>query len=129
MCVRLRNTENGGDVATTLNDFQRAARKTAIYPTGYAVVYPALGLAGEAGEAANKTKKWVRGDDKDDANLHPLTDERIQQIKAEIGGALWYAANLAHDIDTDLETIAQENLTELADRAERGKLQGDGDKR
>mgnify|MGYP006279528419 FL=1 len=116
-------------MATTLNDFQRAARKTAIYPASEIVSYPALGLSGEAGEVANKVKKWLRGDDNTGGPQHPLTEDRKRQISSEIGGVLWYVANLAHDIDTDLESIAQENLTELADRADRGKLQGDGDKR
>ena len=42
------------------NDYQNQAKNTAIYPKDKAVVYPALGLAGEAGEVANKVKKVLR---------------------------------------------------------------------
>ena len=43
-----------------LNEYQTQAKNTAIYPKDKAVVYPALGLAGEAGEVANKVKKVFR---------------------------------------------------------------------
>jgi hypothetical protein len=35
-----------------LNEDQKAARRTAIYALDYRVIYPALGLASEAGEVA-----------------------------------------------------------------------------
>ena len=43
-----------------LNQYQELARSTAIYPTEHRIVYPALGLAGEAGEVAEKIKKMLR---------------------------------------------------------------------
>ena len=43
-----------------LSDYQKAAAFTAIYPQEHAILYPALGLAGEAGEVANKVKKMIR---------------------------------------------------------------------
>ena len=42
------------------NSYQRTATKTAIYPPEHKILYPALGLAGEAGEVANKVKKVMR---------------------------------------------------------------------
>ena len=42
------------------NAYQRSAATTAIYPAEHKVLYPALGLAGEAGEVANKVKKLIR---------------------------------------------------------------------
>ena len=39
-----------------LDMYQKSAKATAIYPRDYSIVYPAIGLAGEAGEVANKVK-------------------------------------------------------------------------
>ena len=36
------------------NSYQRSAEGTAIYPDQHKIIYPALGMAGEAGEVANK---------------------------------------------------------------------------
>ena len=35
----------------TLNEYQQKALETAVYPQEYKVIYPALGLTGEAGES------------------------------------------------------------------------------
>ena len=64
----------------TLNEYQAHALETAVYPEKYKVVYPALGLAGEAGETADKIKKVLRGDDGG-----VLTDEKRQAVAMEIG--------------------------------------------
>jgi len=36
------------------NEYQKLAKTTAIYDKKHQILYPALGLAGEAGEVANK---------------------------------------------------------------------------
>ena len=43
-----------------LNDYQRSALTTAIYPDDQRVIYPALGITGEAGEVSDKVKKLIR---------------------------------------------------------------------
>ena len=43
-----------------IDDYQKNAKSTAIYATEHKILYPALGLAGEAGEVANKVKKIIR---------------------------------------------------------------------
>jgi hypothetical protein len=40
------------DGKLTLDQYQNKASATAIYPSTAAILYPALGLAGEAGEVA-----------------------------------------------------------------------------
>jgi NTP pyrophosphatase (non-canonical NTP hydrolase) len=106
-----------------LNDYQQAARHTAIYPEAHRVIYPALGLASEAGEVAGKIKKVLR-DQAGDFARAPL-----EAIKDELGDVLWYVAVLAGDLGLSLDEIAADNLGKLASRQERGRLGGGGDRR
>jgi NTP pyrophosphatase (non-canonical NTP hydrolase) len=102
----------------TLSSYQKAASSTAIYPTQHAITYPALGLAGEAGEVANKVKKIIR-----DGKLDKTA------LKGEIGDCLWYIAALCRDLNIDLGDVAKANLEKLQDRKARGTLKGSGDTR
>ena len=107
----------------TLNEYQRKALETAVYPQEYKVIYPALGLTGEAGECSDKVKKVIRD------NNGKFTVEKKVEIAKEIGDVLWYCATLANDIGFDLETIGQMNYDKLHSRQERGMLHGSGDNR
>ena len=103
------------------NEYQKLARSTAVYPEEYKVVYPALGLCGEAGEVADKIKKTVRGDT-------PL-DEVTGNIAMELGDVLWYVATLADDLGVELEDVAKWNVDKLQRRMKSNKNKGDGDNR
>lgn len=106
-------------VPLTLDQYQQQAAKTAVYPEDEAVQYLIAGLAGEVGELASIFAKHWRGDG----------DLNHDHAKAELGDVLWFVAMLADEIGCDLSTVAQGNLDKLADRAERGKLKGNGDNR
>ena len=84
------------------NEYQKLARSTAVYPEEHKVVYPALGLCGEAGEVADKIKKTIRGD----SSLVDVTGS----IADELGDVLWYLAILADDLGFDLDKIAHWNV-------------------
>lgn len=107
----------------TLNEYQRRALETAVYPEEYNIVYPALGMAGEAGEVADKVKKVLRDNN---ADFSPL---KCEEIAMEIGDVLWYCAVLADRIGYSLDTIGRMNNRKLKSRQLRGKLGGDGDNR
>ena len=107
-----------------LNEYQKGALETAIYPQEYKIIYPTLGLTGEAGECAEKVKKFLRGDDGG-----KMTEERRKLIALEIGDVLWYCATLASDIGYTLENIAEMNLEKLRSRQLRNRISGDGDER
>lgn len=108
-----------------LNDYQKKALSTALHPDKSRVVYPAMGLASEAGEVLGKIKKWIRGDDGDG----PMSEERRLALRDELGDVLWYVAVLARDLGFELDEIAKLNIEKLSSRKERGALRGDGDKR
>ena len=101
-----------------MDKYQQQAATTAIYDQKHAIIYPALGLAAEAGEVANKVKKIMRDGDLD-----------REGIADEIGDCLWYIAALCRDLNIDMETVAYENLEKLHSRQKRGTLRGNGDKR
>tara|TARA_Y100000992_G_C21187961_1_gene454157 strand:- start:229 stop:561 length:333 start_codon:yes stop_codon:yes gene_type:complete len=98
--------------------YQDMASETAVYKTEHAVIYPALGLAAEAGEVANKVKKILR-----DGNFNR------EAIADEVGDCLWYIAALCRDLNVDMKELAKNNLRKLHDRKLRGVIQGSGDKR
>ena len=101
-----------------LNDYQKKAVSFAIYPDTHKVLYPALGLCGEAVEVAEKVKKHVR----DGVFNH-------YEVAKELGDVLWYAANLANDIGYSLQEVASINVDKLTGRKGRGVLKGSGDNR
>ena len=105
------------------NSYQRSAAGTAIYPDQHKITYPALGMAGEAGEVANKVKKVLR--DKDGV----FTSEDRDAIAKEIGDVLWYCAALATDLELTLGYIASQNELKLSKRKANGTIGGSGDNR
>jgi len=107
----------------TFKDYQDKAVETAIYGAGNNIIYPALGLANEAGEVLGKIKKVLR-----DKNGE-FTPETNQAIGDEIGDVLWYMAALARDLNLSLEDIADRNIAKLLDRRARNVIQGSGDNR
>ena len=104
--------------------YQIGACDTAIFPKEKALEYLTLGLTGEAGEIANKVKKFIR----DGASKEEYLAKRIE-IGYEIGDVMWYCAVLAEELDMNLGHIMEKNLEKLADRKNRGKISGSGDNR
>ena len=107
--------------------YQTKVAETAIYPesgTGspLALAYVGLGL-GEAGEIQGKIKKILRD------NGGVVDDGARIGIMKEIGDELWYLARLCSELSLDFGAVAYQNLEKLADRRERGVLQGSGDDR
>ena len=109
------------------SEYQTWSKQTAVYPSDNVrdiYAYLTLGLAGEAGEVADKMKKFLRGDDGD-----KFSEERREAIKKELGDVLWYIARLSDELDLPLQEIAQLNHDKLMSRKERGAIHGSGDNR
>ena len=82
-----------------------------------------LGLAGEAGEVADKFKKCYR--DKNGRMSKAFKEE----IKKELGDCQWYIAAIATLLDFTLEDVVKSNIDKLEDRYNRGVQRGSGDNR
>lgn len=101
------------------NEYQAFVKEMKTYPEKNAIIYPALGLCGEAGEIAEKIKKWLRGD----------RDLDKEALLKELGDPLWYIASLADDLGYSLQDVVDANVEKLTSRKERGVIKGDGDNR
>ena len=78
-----------------------------------------LGLVGEAGEVAEKVKKYLRDD----------TKVSQKEIVKELGDVIFYATALSNYFYSNLEEVMQVNVDKLDDRAKRGVIKGSGDNR
>ena len=132
----------------TFDEYQKIAHKTAVYPvifiegpnsdvsTGSTsdkvyvhdvietpYVYPALGLAGEAGEVNEKIKKLMRN------NYGKYSSQELDSILYELGDVLWYLAEICTTFGVSFQEVAQMNMDKLKDRQERGVLDSKGDNR
>lgn len=122
--MNLDSNSHVSSLGLRMSAYQKISRKTAQYPDiGLPLVYPAIGLADEAGEVLGKVKKLFRDHD------GIVTDEFRDAIKKEAGDVLWYLAQLCTELGLKMDDVAMENLTKLQSRAERGVIQGDGDER
>lgn len=118
--------ENGKIVHNdlTFDEYQELANTTAVYPDqGSNLIYPALGLNGEAGEVAEHAKKMIRDDD------GALTLERREALIKEVGDVMWYMAALCTELGIQMGDVAARNYQKLKSRQERNKLHGSGDDR
>lgn len=85
----------GGDDSLSLELLQESANRR--------LLNAALGMAGEAGEAADMVKKWI---------FHGKGLDRVKLIK-ELGDVLWYVTQAADALNVSLETVANLNIEKL----------------
>lgn len=108
-----------------LNAYQTEAHKTSLHEMP--VIYPVIGLLGEAGEVADKVKKLIR-----DKGYKPgdiIDNKDKESITLELGDVLWYVAEVANNLDVTLEEVGRRNLQKLISRKDRDMIHGSGDYR
>lgn len=91
------------------------------------IVFTALGLAGEAGEVAEKVKKLWRNKGKTKGS--ELDPDEVKALESELGDCQWYIAATARRIGSSLTRIMQNNLAKVTDRTARGVVRSEGDNR
>lgn len=109
----------------SLDDYQRKAHTTSRNTQigGDALLYPVLGLVGEAGELANRVKKIYRDFD------GKVVPSVAMEIQLELGDVLWYVAEICTQAGMNLADVADLNLAKLAHRARNNTISGSGDER
>lgn len=107
-------------------EYQEQAARTLIDAPGFEipanemmVVWNAIGLAGEAGEVAELTKKGV-------FHQHGLDRGKLAK---ELGDCLWYIAALCTKLDLDMGEIMAANIEKLKIRYPNGYNSSDSQKR
>ena len=93
-----------------MNDYQRQAAASAIYPRTMRGVYPTLGLTGEAGEVAEKVKKVIRD------HGGEFSEEAKLEIAKELGDVMWYVALTCDVLHISLDDVMRLNVEKLLKR-------------
>lgn len=108
----------------TLEEYQNWAITTRVYDGKIPMlVYATLKLTGEAGEFSEKIGKAYRDND-------GVLDLPVREaLLYELGDIMWYLANAAEELDSNLEQVAIMNQIKINDRKARGVLKGSGDSR
>jgi NTP pyrophosphatase (non-canonical NTP hydrolase) len=107
----------------TMDEYQQKALSTNINKGTHIFFDRMFGLVGEAGEMADKVKKWIRDDQADWDKLDK------DMMVSELGDVLWYVATLADTLGYKLDEVAKKNVAKLSDRHKRQALSGSGDTR
>ena len=113
----------GEENRMTFNEYNKLAASTDKYPVSVKPWIYALGLAGEAGEVADKLKKQYRD------NGGVISNEAKVELVKELGDVMWYITRLAASLGYSLCEVASMNVEKLRSRAERGAIHGEGDNR
>lgn len=134
---------------TTFEQYTNTVRPLAKYPVvGENVIYPSLGLAGEAAESLEKIENLRNLAIQASINAGKITDRIKKQwrdfgvksgeyvtpdtresILKELGDQLWYIDAQAEELGSSLGEIANMNVDKLLSRHQRGTLTGEGDNR
>ena len=100
------------------NDYQKSAHDFAMYKDG---LYPILGLAEKAGEAAgNFNVVYLRVVGR--LNAHAPDVPFSESLKSEIGDICWLVAEICTMYGWTLSEVMEHNIEKLIDRRNRGVI-------
>lgn len=128
-----------------LNEYQDRAMSTCM-PSCHNISYMLLNLVAEVGEFSGKLAKAIRKGQVSIGGFSPDNINRLtipeypqepdfdvlafdKELQKEAGDILWQFAGVCSVMGWRLENIGIGNLVKLADREQRGVIDGDGDNR
>ena len=100
-------------------EFMKTSKVYEVLP----IVYPVLGMNGEAGEAADKVKKVLRD------NKGIFSDEIKKEILKELADVFWYIWAAADDMGYTLEDVMEIGIEKVEKRQKTNTVHGNGDNR
>ena len=115
-------------------DYQKKAHDFASY--GDNPMYPALGLAEEAGEVCGKIAKFIRHNNgmtphAAEKSSSPLLREEVEKLRialvSELSDVMWMVAEIATLNGLGLDEIMEYNIVKLVERRSKGLIDGSGD--
>ena len=128
-----------------LNEYQDRAMSTCMESCNN-ISYMLLNLVAEVGEFSGKLAKAIRKSQVSIGGLSPDNKNKLtipsfpvevnwdiiafdEELKKEAGDILWQLAGLCRVMGWPLDTVGIGNLEKLADREQRGVIDGNGDNR
>lgn len=87
------------------------------------IIYPILGMNGEAGEAAEKVKKCLRD------NNGVFGGQIKKDLMKELADVLWYVWATADDMGFTLEDVMEIGVQKVKERQATNTVHGSGDNR
>lgn len=106
----------------TAKEYEDFMSTSKVYET-LPIIYPALGLNGEAGEVADKVKKVLRD------NKGVFSDKIKKDILKELADTLWYIWATADDMGYTLSDVFETGVKKVKERQETNTVHGSGDNR
>lgn len=128
-----------------LNEYQDRAMSTCM-PSCNNISYMLLNLVAEVGEFSGKLAKAIRKGQVAIGGFSPTNQNKLtipsgpqeldfdvlafdKELQKEAGDILWQFAGVCSVMGWRLENVGVGNLEKLADREQRGVIDGDGDNR
>lgn len=116
------------------SEYQVKAHDFASY--GENPMYPALGLAEEAGEVCGKIAKFIRHNNGmtpqgAEKSSSPLMRDEVSKFRtalmSELSDVMWMVAEIATLNGLGLDEIMEYNIVKLTERRNKGLIDGSGD--
>ena len=106
----------------TIQEYENFMSTSKVY-NSLPIIYPTIGLNGEAGEVAEKIKKIIR----DNNGIFDV--DHKEDILKELSDVIWYVWAIATDMGYTLEDVLNAGVQKISKRQLTNTIHGNGDNR